>query len=119
MSVPALRISKILDKYTLVAVGENTDPFTEGFSALVVTEVGKLDSGPSIVLPKAELKVSLNAGFYVVPSSTNEVTAFDFSKIVRQQRLLVNESQMSGNPATREIELGDVVILKNDLRNYA
>jgi len=128
--VQELVISKILDKHTLVASGHYVEWYVPGERVYVVAEAGSMPDGTALVVPKAELEVRENGGKYVIlgaveeethelPSIIDKLRPFDATRKIKVRiPLPVKESQMSGNPASRPIAEGDVVIKTSDFKKF-
>jgi len=130
--VNVLRVAQILDKHTIVATGNASD-INDGVQMLVLGEGGELPDGTPLVIPKAKLRTRANAGSYVVlenEAKTEEkevdiptFQTFRFSRTERikievRQGLNVNEGDLSGNPGSRAIGIGDPVIRAVDFARY-
>ena len=139
MSVPVFKVLKILDKTTLVVGGDaQVVDLIEG-ERLVVLSVGQeivegLDA--PLVVPKAQVEVTTNAGAYVFARPEETVTEHEVStpsglsylmgnyekreKVKKSSRpfLSVAESQISGNPARVPIQIGDPVVKERDLKDF-
>lgn len=130
---PVLKIVKVLDRTTLVLSGKGLDEIREG-EPLVVLGLGPtLDEvgGAPLVVVKASVVVTANAGDYVVaspPGTEVEEPATNFSAmlygmkqtrtVVRREPLTVTESELSGNPASRAVAIGDPVIRRADYKAF-
>lgn len=132
---PVLRVEKILDNKTLIARGSGISAFSEGDAVFVLGESGRLEDGTPLVVPKARLKVSANAGAYLILESESRVEerrvtstpGFSFPSMFGRvehvnvkvpQRLNVRDKDMHGNPGSQPIVGGDVVIREEDFADY-
>jgi hypothetical protein len=130
---PLLKVLRILDPQTLVLGGAGLDKIHEGTDLIVVAVGPKIEEagGAPVVLPKANLEVTQHAGAYVIarpPLREVEVAASSLAsvlaatastrKVKQREPLTVPENEVSGNPATRVVRLGDSAIRKDDLKNF-
>jgi hypothetical protein len=140
MKVYTAQVSKILDKHTLIATAATDEAlrhFNPGNEVLVLGIGGVVADGIPLVVPKARLRVSENAGLYVVlyyegefeerevevpPDLIKNLFAFqsrtEKRRIRSNQGLNVREGDMTGNPGAQPIRPGDVVIYSGDFDSY-
>lgn len=133
--VMVLKVSRILDKHTLIASGK-IEYVSEGIIMIVLGEGGTMPDGSLIVVPKAELVVTAVAPTYLVLSHEGEMqekeievpkypglegfslTRREKIKVQVRDGLNVDEHSLSGNPGSRPIRVGDNVIRKADYADY-
>lgn len=128
--VKRMRVAKIMDKTTLVIAAEaggDLSGLRDGARLLILASAGTLENGAPLFIPKASVEVTHNAGSYVIARSTTyvrEEPAFSLSsvnqtvKVRLRNQLDVDETQVTGNPASAAITVGDPVIRDGDLERY-
>jgi len=128
-AVPIYQVVAILDRTTVLVAGGGIEAVSVG-SDLLVLAVGAVIPGANVplVVPKARLEVTQNAGKYVIarpPEIETESTwtalmAAARSTTVRQRPpLSVDEKTMLGNPGAVAVKVGDPVIRETQFREYA
>ena len=126
--VSIFKISQILDRNTVAVTGAGIDELTEG-QDLIILAVGKPlpDTVVPLVVPKAQLEVTLAAGAYVLarpPEVTERIKSNLLDMMSRETThrvrpdLSVADNDIGGNPARQPVRIGDIVIRKHDLKAY-
>lgn len=128
MAGDGLKVVKILDKKTLMIAGPGVGKLAIG-QTIVILGVGKPIpelGGLPVVVPKARVDVTLNAGAYVVAESQEyqqEVNPFELSligsrRVTKSDPLNVDEKSVIGNPAVKPIAEGDPAVPEGELTAY-
>lgn len=126
-------VGQILDKFSLIVRGDGIHELKVDDRVLVVG-VGGTVAGTNLrlVVPKAEVIVTLHAGEYVVAASEEterEHTTDPFTSpliaalskttyTTNRAPMRVNEKQATGNPGNRPIEPGDYVVPVDEVPSF-
>lgn len=124
------RVAQVLDRSTVTITGP-IENIWEGVD-LVVVAIGAIVPGTTerLVIPKARLEVTSTARTYAVAQSkersrtverpTFAILSMTERHTVRErEKLNVLDKELVGNPAAGPIRVGDVVIKKEDLKEFA
>jgi len=129
---PVLKVIKILDKATLVLGGEGVGEVREDEKLIILGQGPDLEGlGVPLFVPKAEIEVTAHAGDYLIAAPPGKqveepvtsVAAMLYGvkqtrTVIRREPLAVADSELSGNPASRAVTVGDPVIRGSDLKAY-
>ncbi len=126
--IQVLKVLKLLDRQTVLIGGGDLSRFQEGTEVDVLAVGSPLQEveGVPLVIPKARLEVTSNAGAYLVASpvvtTSDETdvfsTVYRTRKVRRREPLNVAETDLAGNPAGRPIVVGDPVIEAGKLQDF-
>ena len=128
-TVSVFKVDKILDSSTVVVTGETVGELSTD-DTLWVLAVGPYvsETGPPLVLAKAELEVTEVTDYYAIARpperEVREKSSFVLDvmqdRIVRKRPSLpvANDSVLLGNPEKIPLAPGDYVIKKEDYRAF-
>lgn len=126
--IPVLRVAHILDRTTVVIVGERVETLKPG-EELMICYVGQSvgDTGAPLVIPKATVVVATANGPYVVARSRTYDAPDNYSvaailgqmgTVKKSENLNVDDKTVIGNPANSPVAPGDVVLKAADIAAY-
>ena len=126
--VPEFRVVRILDHTSLLVGGETVGKLGVG-EELLVLSVGPViaELGARIVVPKAEVRVEVQAGVYVIArtlerdpirEARDPLRARHGGPITDRVPLEVDPADVMGNPASLRVVPGDVLVRRADLPRY-
>lgn len=123
-----LRVLRVLDRHTVLIGGPGLEDVFVGQDLLIVGVGPFLEEvGARVVVPKARIEVDAVADKYAIAKSPaivveQAIPSGIFGTLTERKRmrppLPVSDASLAGNPANREIQIGDPVIRESEFKEF-